>query len=213
MNELIELTSKEAMLSGVIVSMKDICDAQGIRHDNAMRDFKKELTKLDSETAASIAPHLEELNYSLNKGQTYPTIGMPLKTAVWFFTKYDAQLRHNIVDYAFSKMTEEFTEQIEQDQKEIGLLTKQVVKLESDKFVNWSTTDKTVSRFIKENSLSVTPTDFLNKLEECGELKTVEVLTTKRILTEESVGSYTDKGSLTFPEDFLRSIAQSMEVM
>jgi hypothetical protein len=101
---------------------------------------------------------------------------------------------------------EEQNRLIEAEQKLITELENKVIKLESDKFIDWEEGYKSVSRFIKENNLNITSQELNDRLEDIGVLETYEEKRMCRRLTEDSPGRKTDRGTFVYPDELLERL-------
>jgi len=187
MNGLINLTSKEAMLSGVKFSLKELCDVYGKEHNKVLsRDIPRELSKLPINRQDFYARQMDDLKFTLKNGQEYNTKEISLQFAVWLFTKYDANMRDQIVDYAFSKMEQEFNSCIIEQDKTINTKSKEITKLEhkimdmkSDKLIDWGVKDySTVSKYLNDNHIQVEPRLVNYELAKAGVLSKTETTRT-----------------------------------
>jgi hypothetical protein len=87
------------------------------------------------------------------------------------------------------------------------LLEEKNRKLEADKFVDWENEYSSVSRFIKENNLDMTSTELLDLLEKAKQVETKTITRQVRLLTEESDGKVSKKGTLLFKKKLLARLA------
>lgn len=121
MKELIKLNPTEQFLANTNLTMtlKDVADKYGKRHDNLTRDFKRMVAELSDENLDALNFEVTSYIDKSNKSQT--TIQLGLKTLVWFIAKFDHNLRLKVVEFAFEKLEEEKRKAIKEAKKPIML--------------------------------------------------------------------------------------------
>jgi predicted transcriptional regulator len=115
MFNLIELTGQEIAVGNVTVTLYAIAKKFGKNHSKALTAFAKDIEKLRPEQLVGCQIVQQQIEVSRgDKGgkQSIATYEVDIKTAVWFYTRYDAELRRDIVDYAFDKLKEEHDEKV-----------------------------------------------------------------------------------------------------
>jgi len=119
--KLIKLTSTEKFLqdSGLKLTLKEVANKYDIRHDNAMRDFKKMVATLSDDELNLL--HFEIVKYTDKKGELRPTIEMDFRTTIFFVTKFDHNKRLNVINYAMSKVSEDTEKETQKLLKEANL--------------------------------------------------------------------------------------------
>jgi hypothetical protein len=128
-------------------------------------------------------------------------------------TKVVKQHKADLIAEFFITKFELFKERLKNQQLELDkanqallLLEKKNKKLEADKFIDWEDEYSSVSRFIKDNKLDMTSTELLDLLEKAKQIETKQITTQVRLLTEESDGKMSKKGTLLFKKKLLAKL-------
>jgi hypothetical protein len=110
MSELITLNPTEQFLqnSGMTMTLKDIADKYGKRHNDLMDTFKLAVSKLTDENISYVA--VVPVNLEITKGngakEIISSFELDLRTTLWLMTKFDENLRMNVINFAFEKLEE-----------------------------------------------------------------------------------------------------------
>ena len=111
-NELVELTSTEMFLqeSGISMTLNDIANKYEKRHSNLKRDFFEAYSKL-TETNIDML-RFEQTSYIDSSNRKQQTLALPIHTLVWFISKFDENLRADIINYAFTRLQDEHKQEV-----------------------------------------------------------------------------------------------------
>jgi hypothetical protein len=210
MFNLIELTQTEVALQDMSFTLKEIAEKFGIRHDNAMRDFRKDFDKLSTNHREVLTPQIEELKFSLKNNQSYATLKISLPLMLWFSAKYSPELRMNIVNYALTKLDDERKElvlTIQKNEEETKKLQKKIHQISVNKF-NKHQDFNTASRLVHELNLNMTASDLLDELTERGVIETTTVTRQVRKPLDDDLTMTGPKGELLISQKFVKKILE-----
>jgi len=120
MTELIKLNPAEQFLanSNLRINLKEVADKYGKEHGRLVKSFELEISKLNDENyktfnfAVASVSTANKSNSSKARVQVLKTYEMDIKTLVWFIAKFDANLRANIINYAFEKLEKDKQEAV-----------------------------------------------------------------------------------------------------
>jgi len=79
-------------------------------------------------------------------------------------------------------------------------------KIELDKFNDWDEEYSSASRYIKDNKISLTSSELLDMLENAKQIETKQITKQVRMLSEESDGRVSSKGTLLFQNKLLKRL-------
>jgi len=126
--ELVELTPTEAFLQqvGFTMTLKEVADKHGRENGKLVKDFEKEIASLSPDRFESFNFSLEIADIQSGKGrkQDIKTYNLDFKMLVWYISKFDANLRADIVNYAFEKLQAENKQKLDAAVKEAKQLQK-----------------------------------------------------------------------------------------
>lgn len=118
MKDLIELTPTESFLqnAGFTMTLKDVADEYNKQHSKLVKSFEQQINELTADRFETLDFWVATVDTQTGKGriEKLKTYRMNLKTLVWFIAKFDANLRADIVNFAFSKLEETNKQAIEQ---------------------------------------------------------------------------------------------------
>ena len=122
-----------AQNSGVECNLYDLAKRYGRTnknfHSNAVRSFETMVSNLTPANHQLLA--YEESSFTTETGngtvKTFKTYNMDIKTAVWFASKYEDNLRFEIINYAFSKLEEDYKKAKQREELLKDELTKRPV--------------------------------------------------------------------------------------
>jgi hypothetical protein len=117
-------------------TLKMFADATGKRHDNVKRDFNKMLDNLSGDILTLLS--YDERDFTTKRGNTYKTIVMNKFTALLFASKFNDNLRANLLI-----LIEEQTEQLIKYQQKL------IEEQQKHKLVTYSDDTKSLRKIIK----------------------------------------------------------------
>jgi len=204
MKDLIELTGQEVSLeaAGITFTLKEIADKFSIRHKDLKDQFEKDLNSLseDKVSERNFRSEKYEVITGKNTKRTYDTYRLGIRETVWVISRFKADLRLQVVDYAFDKLKEEHERDMLLLEKENKKLEKKVNKLELDKFNDWDEEYTTASRYVKEHpELNITASDLLDMMSDSGLIET-KIVTRQVRLPVEGKSLHGKKGTLLIRE-------------
>jgi len=119
MNELITLNPTEQFLANTNMTMtlKDVADnyltknKTKLQHSKIVKSFEIQVSELSADRFDTMDFWVSMVDVQTGKGkiEKLKTYGMNLKTMVWFIAKFDADLRADIINFAFEKLQQEKT--------------------------------------------------------------------------------------------------------
>jgi vacuolar-type H+-ATPase subunit I/STV1 len=147
-----------------------------------------------------------EREFKTKEGNIYPTYELPIKTLIWFIAKFDHNLRHDVVMYAFKKLEEDQKKLIDQTTELISQ-TKQLEKvkqkllsenkdLKASRFNEYEGY-RSVTKLSHELDLTIGVSEMLDHLEAIGEIETFTETVQRRRRTEDAL--YGDEDSKLNP--------------
>lgn len=108
MNELITLNPTEQFLANqnITMTLKDIADKYGKRHNDLKATFNLAVSKLTEENIGyvEVVPVKLKIITANNKQETVNTFELDLRTMLWLMTKFDENMRMNVINFAFEKL-------------------------------------------------------------------------------------------------------------
>jgi len=216
MNELIELNGAELAASklGVTVTLYDLAKVYGKNkskdwHRDLIRAFKKDYNDLPIETKqlVNFSESIIEVHSGKNTIRQLTTLDMDVKTAVWFASRFDAKLRMDVINYAFTKLENDHNKEVKQLESRNTKLNKEI----ANKMFN-ETDDgyMSVSKIKRLLDTDLSVSDIFDILEENGDIETKLVTTKKRVLT--SFNGIEDEGkSPRFKLDYVTRLIEENE--
>jgi hypothetical protein len=201
MNISLTLTNPEIAMQNQEITMRDMAqiyieykkeigepvNSEKNVHPNLMRDFKKMVGTLDSESLRVIIFEEVKFEYINGKGgvQEAKTITMDLKTSVWFASKFNHNLRAKLVSYAFDKLEEENKELVQSIIDKENRILEDSIEIErlqaiaAEKFRTYGDF-KPLSKWKYEFGFTQTTSELMDILDDCGIIRTEEIIQKKR---------------------------------
>jgi hypothetical protein len=125
MNELIELNPTEQFLANqnITMTLKEIADKYGKRHNDLKATFNLAVSKLSEENISYVQVVPVKVIVEKNNGakETINSFTLDLRTMLWLMTKFDENMRMNVINFAFEKLEREKTLAIIEAKKPIML--------------------------------------------------------------------------------------------
>lgn len=113
MNELITLNPTEQFLANTNMTMtlKDVADRYDKRHSDLKSTFNLAVSKLSDENIGyvQVVPKKVEVKTGKGKVEVINTFTLDLRTMLWLMTKFDENMRMNVINFAFEKLQQEKT--------------------------------------------------------------------------------------------------------
>jgi hypothetical protein len=120
---LIELSPTEQFLAdqGITMTLKDIADKYGKRHSDLKATFNLAISKLSEENIGYVTVVPKKIQRETGKGkiETINTFTLDLRTMLWLMTKFDENMRMNVINFAFEKLEKEKKEAVKESRKPI----------------------------------------------------------------------------------------------
>jgi hypothetical protein len=207
MNELIKLNPTEQFLANQNISMtlKDIADRYGKRHNDLKATFNLAISKLSEENIGYVQVVPKKISIETGKGkiEEINTFSLDLRTMLWLMTKFDENMRMNVINYAFEKLEKD---------KDLAVIEAKKPKIYSDGRMS-------VRRCIYEawddNDVNVpNESDIWNSLIWKGFAVTKAKVTTTRVIPESIegfIGSMKNRGFATYTPKVIRQVWSEFE--
>jgi hypothetical protein len=180
MTDLIKLTGQEIAVAHIELTLYDIAKKFNLDHSKLAKQLLSDIKKLTPDRADAL--HIVERDFKTSRGNIYKTYVLDVKTAVWFISRFEPNLRKDIVDFAFKQL-----------EKDYYKAQKKIQRLEADKFIEYDDGYHSMSRIVKKNFPDLTVTEVYNMLEDLGYIRTEVIKTTKRIPIELKVKTIGNK--------------------
>jgi len=123
MNELIKLTPTEQFLqnTNMTITLKEIADKYGKENSKLVKSFEQQIGNLTDDRFESFDFWVDTVATQTGTGriQNLKTYSMNVKTMVWFVAKFDANLRADVINYAFEKLEKEKSLAVKEAKKPI----------------------------------------------------------------------------------------------
>jgi len=110
--DLVEFTGQEIALldKDLNFTLYELSKKYNRDHSKMVRQFESDINKLKPHKQSTL--HFGERKITIKTGkntnQTIKTYSMDIKTAVWFSARFDPSLRVNVVNYAFTKIEDNY---------------------------------------------------------------------------------------------------------